>query len=79
VQARWTHINKDQNALTRIQSYLLDTYFSVEVAGRSKAGYFTNFCGTAGIWKKACIEDAGGWDSHILSEDLRHFFPGTAT
>jgi cellulose synthase/poly-beta-1,6-N-acetylglucosamine synthase-like glycosyltransferase len=70
VQARWTHVNKDQNALTRIQSYLLDTYFSVELAGRFKAGYFTNFCGTAGIWKKACIEDAGGWDSHILSEDL---------
>lgn len=69
-QARWSHLNQDQNALTRIQTYLLDTHFSVEQTGRSNAGYFINFCGTAGIWRKKCIEDAGGWDGLVLSEDL---------
>jgi cellulose synthase/poly-beta-1,6-N-acetylglucosamine synthase-like glycosyltransferase len=69
-QARWSHLNQDQNALTRIQTYLLDTHFSVEQTGRANAGYFINFCGTAGIWRKSCIEDAGGWDGRVLSEDL---------
>jgi cellulose synthase/poly-beta-1,6-N-acetylglucosamine synthase-like glycosyltransferase len=49
---------------------LLDTHFSVEQCGRTNAGYFSNFCGTAGIWRKQCIEDAGGWDGDVLSEDL---------
>ena len=70
VQARWGHLNKEQNQLTRIQTFLLDTHFSIEQTGRSKAGYFINFCGTAGIWRKQCIEDAGGWDGKVLSEDL---------
>lgn len=70
VQARWTHQNQQQNFLTRIQSYLLDTYFAIEMEGRNKGSYFSNFCGTAGIWRKSCIEDAGGWDGNILSEDL---------
>lgn len=70
VQARWGHANKNQNFLTRIQSFLLDTYFTVEQAGRYKSGLLTNFCGTAGIWRKQCIEDAGGWDGAVLSEDL---------
>jgi cellulose synthase/poly-beta-1,6-N-acetylglucosamine synthase-like glycosyltransferase len=70
VQARWGHLNKEENHLTRIQTYLLDTHFSVEQAGRHKAGYFINFCGTAGVWRKNCIEDAGGWDGTVLSEDL---------
>ncbi|MBB1284139.1 glycosyltransferase [Flavisolibacter sp. BT320] len=70
VQARWGHLNQEQNFLTRIQSYLLDTYFSIEQAGRYNGGHYTNFCGTAGIWRKSCIEDAGGWDGNILSEDL---------
>ncbi|MDQ3277435.1 MAG: glycosyltransferase [Bacteroidota bacterium] len=70
VQARWGHLNQRQNFLTRIQSYLLDTYFTIEQAGRFNGGYYTNFCGTAGIWRKACIEDAGGWDGSVLSEDL---------
>lgn len=69
-QARWAHLNGGQNFLTRIQTFLLDTHFSVEQTGRSNAGYFINFCGTAGIWRKACIEDAGGWDGDVLSEDL---------
>ena len=70
VQARWGHLNREQNYLTRIQTFLLDTHFSVEQTGRSNAGYFINFCGTAGIWRKACIMDAGGWDGDVLSEDL---------
>jgi cellulose synthase/poly-beta-1,6-N-acetylglucosamine synthase-like glycosyltransferase len=70
VQARWAHTNSDENFLTRIQRYLLDLHFNVEQCGRYKAGHFINFCGTAGIWRKQCIEDAGGWDGSILSEDL---------
>jgi cellulose synthase/poly-beta-1,6-N-acetylglucosamine synthase-like glycosyltransferase len=69
-QARWGHLNKEENSLTRLQTVLLDTHFSIEQMGRSQAGYFINFCGTAGIWRKACIEDAGGWDGSVLSEDL---------
>jgi len=70
VQARWTHLNKEQNHLTRIQTFLLDTHFSIEQRGRAEAGYFINFCGTAGIWRRRCIEEAGGWDGNVLSEDL---------
>lgn len=70
VQARWGHLNREENHLTRIQTFLLDTHFSIEQMGRFKAGYFINFCGTAGIWRKRCIEDAGGWDGDVLSEDL---------
>lgn len=69
-QARWGHLNREQNFLTRIQTYLLDMHFTVEQEGRYNAGYFTNFCGTAGIWRKQCIVDAGGWDGSVLSEDL---------
>lgn len=69
-QARWGHINREQNFLTRIQTYLLDMHFTVEQEGRYNAGYFINFCGTAGIWRKQCIVDAGGWDGSVLSEDL---------
>jgi cellulose synthase/poly-beta-1,6-N-acetylglucosamine synthase-like glycosyltransferase len=70
VQASWAHRNRNENYLTRIQTFLLDAHFSVEQSGRSNAGYFINFCGTAGIWRKQCIEDAGGWDGSVLSEDL---------
>lgn len=70
VQARWSHLNREQNGLTRIQTILLDTHFSIEQGGRANAGYFINFCGTAGIWRRQCILDAGGWDGDVLSEDL---------
>lgn len=70
VQARWSHLNREQNTLTRIQTILLDTHFSIEQSGRANAGYFINFCGTAGIWRRQCIVDAGGWDGEVLSEDL---------
>lgn len=69
-QARWGHLNAEQNFLTRIQAYLLDMHFGVEQNGRHNAGYFLNFCGTAGIWRKQCVSDAGGWDGSVLSEDL---------
>jgi cellulose synthase/poly-beta-1,6-N-acetylglucosamine synthase-like glycosyltransferase len=70
VQARWGHLNREQNHLTRAQTLLLDTHFSIEQRGRCNAGYFSNFCGTAGIWRKQCIIEAGGWDGTVLSEDL---------
>ncbi|HVF97920.1 MAG TPA: glycosyltransferase [Flavisolibacter sp.] len=70
VQARWGHLNAEQNFLTRIQTYLLDMHFLVEQEGRQQGGYLINFCGTAGIWRKQCIVEAGGWDGEVLSEDL---------
>ena len=70
VQARWGHLNQEQNFLTRIQTYLLDMHFTVEQEGRFNAGHYVNFCGTAGIWRKQCIVESGGWDGSILSEDL---------
>lgn len=70
MQARWGHPDQNQNFLTRIQAYLLNTHFSIEQSGRYNGGYYPNFCGTAGIWRKGCIEDAGGWDGAILSKDL---------
>jgi cellulose synthase/poly-beta-1,6-N-acetylglucosamine synthase-like glycosyltransferase len=70
VQARWSHLNRAQNFLTRVQSILLDAYFTIEQDARYHAGYFLNFCGTAGIWRRQCIEESGGWDGSVLSEDL---------
>jgi cellulose synthase/poly-beta-1,6-N-acetylglucosamine synthase-like glycosyltransferase len=70
VQTRWTHINIDYSILTRLQAFALDAHFSVEQQGRNAAGYFMNFNGTAGVWRRKCIEDAGGWQSDTLTEDL---------
>ncbi len=70
VQARWVHLNRDQSLLTRIQSMLLDGHFAIEHAARHHAGLFFNFNGTAGIWRRACIESAGGWQADTLTEDL---------
>jgi cellulose synthase/poly-beta-1,6-N-acetylglucosamine synthase-like glycosyltransferase len=70
VQGRWVHDNLDENILTRIQAFLLDSHFQLEQQGRDAAGYFLNFNGTAGIWRKQCIEEAGGWNGNILTEDL---------
>jgi cellulose synthase/poly-beta-1,6-N-acetylglucosamine synthase-like glycosyltransferase len=70
VQARWSHLNPEQNNITRLQTLMLDTHFSIEQTGRLNAGYFINFCGTAGIWRKQCIIEAGGWDDTVLSEDI---------
>lgn len=70
VQTRWEHINRDYSFLTSLQAFGLDAHFTVEQGGRNAAGYFINFNGTAGVWRKECIEDAGGWQSDTLTEDL---------
>ncbi len=70
VQTRWGHINRDYSTLTRIQAFALDAHFTLEQVGRSTKGHFINFNGTAGIWRKECILDAGNWEGDTLTEDL---------
>ncbi len=70
VQTRWEHINGDYSILTRAQALALDGHFVIEQTVRNKAGFFINFNGTGGIWKRACIEDAGNWEADTLTEDL---------
>lgn len=70
VQARWTHLNPEMSLLTRIQAILLDAHFELEHASRHAAGHFFNFNGTAGIWRRATIDDARGWQHDTLTEDL---------
>src|ERR1051326_5582282 len=70
VQARWGHINQDYSLLTKIQAILLDGHFVLEHGGRNRSGCFFNFNGTAGVWRRAAIEDAGGWQHDTLTEDL---------
>ena len=70
VQARWGHINQDYSLLTKIQSILLDGHFVLEHGGRNRSGRFFNFNGTAGIWRRQAIDDAGGWQHDTLTEDL---------
>lgn len=70
VQTRWGHINKNYNLLTRIQAFALDAHFTIEQSGRLHSGRLINFNGTAGVWRKQCIEDAGGWKATTLTEDL---------
>lgn len=70
VQTRWEHLNKDYSFLTRIQAFALDAHFTVEQQGRNAGGYFINFNGTAGVWRRSCIDDAGGWEADTLTEDL---------
>src|SRR4051794_10237724 len=70
VQARWGHINQDYSLLTKIQSILLDAHFVLEHGGRNRSGAFFNFNGTAGVWRRAAIDSAGGWQHDTLTEDL---------
>ncbi|HEY7575795.1 MAG TPA: cellulose synthase family protein, partial [Thermoanaerobaculia bacterium] len=70
VQARWEHLNREYSHLTRIQSIFLDGHFVVEHTARHRSGRFFNFNGTAGVWRRRCLEDAGGWQSDTLTEDL---------
>ena len=70
VQARWGHLNRDQDLLTRAQATLLDGHFAIEHTARAASGHFFNFNGTAGIWRRAAIEEAGGWQHDTLTEDL---------
>lgn len=70
VQARWDHLNQDECWLTRGQALGVDGHFIIEQTARSRGGLFMNFCGTAGVWRRAAIEDAGGWQHDTVTEDL---------
>ena len=70
VQTRWGHINRNYSILTRIQAFALDAHFTLEQVGRNSKGHFINFNGTAGLWRKTCIIDAGNWEGDTLTEDL---------
>ena len=70
VQTRWAHLNEQQNLLTRGQALALDAHFIVEQTARHRNGLFMNFSGTAGVWRRVCIEDSGGWHHDTLSEDI---------
>ena len=70
VQARWGHLNREYSWLTRLQALAIDGHFLVEQSGRGDRGYWFNFNGTAGVWRAAAIEDAGGWTAETLTEDL---------
>ena len=70
VQTRWGHINRSYSTLTKIQAFALDAHFTLEQVGRNSQGHFINFNGTAGLWRKECIYDAGNWEGDTLTEDL---------
>ncbi len=69
VQTRWTHLNRDYSFLTQVEAILLDGHFVLEHGGRSRSGVFFNFNGTAGMWRRTAIEEAGGWQHDTLTED----------
>jgi len=70
VQARWSHLNRRRSALTAAQAVMLDAHFLLEHPARMGNGLFFNFNGTAGVWRRSCLEDAGGWAHDTLTEDL---------
>ena len=70
VQARWEHLNRNQSLLTRGEAILLDGHFLLEHGARNRSGRFMGFNGTAGLWRRSCIDDAGGWQHDTLTEDL---------
>ncbi|MDH3735878.1 MAG: glycosyltransferase family 2 protein [Nitrosopumilus sp.] len=70
VQCRWGHVNENYSAITQAQALSLDFHFLIEQKAKSNSHLFMNFNGTAGIWKRDCIEDAGGWHTATLVEDL---------
>ena len=69
VQTRWTHINRNYSLLTEVEAILLDGHFVLEHSGRARSGVFFNFNGTAGMWRRTAIDDAGGWQHDTLTED----------
>jgi cellulose synthase/poly-beta-1,6-N-acetylglucosamine synthase-like glycosyltransferase len=69
VQTRWTYLNSDYSLLTNVETILLDGHFVVEHGARSRRGTFFNFNGTAGVWRRKAIDDAGGWEHDTLTED----------
>jgi len=70
VQTRWQHLNENYSLLTQLQAFGLDAHFTIEQGGRNAKNHFINFNGTAGIWRKSTIENAGGWEADTLTEDL---------
>jgi len=70
VQARWDHVNLYQSWLTRVQALGIDGHFVIEQTARNRNGLFMNFCGTAGVWRRSAIDDAGGWEHDTVTEDL---------
>ena len=70
IQTRWGHLNRGYSLLTRVQAMFLDGHHVLEQTARSRSGRFFNFNGTAGLWRKSCIEQAGGWQHDTLTEDL---------
>lgn len=70
IQTRWGHLNRTYSLLTRVQAMFLDGHLMIEQTARSRSGRFFNFNGTAGLWRRSCIEDAGGWQHDTLTEDL---------
>ncbi len=70
VQARWEHLNRDYSFLTLFQSLSLDAHFAIDQLARSNSDYIFNFNGTAGVWRKSAIMDAGGWQAETLTEDM---------
>ena len=70
VQTKWEHINQGYSLLTELQAFQLNVHFTIEQTGREAAGYLLQFNGTAGVWRKETIEDAGGWQADTLTEDL---------
>ena len=69
VQTRWTHINRNYSFLTQVEAILLDGHFVLEHSGRARSGRFFNFNGTAGMWRRKAIDEAGGWEHDTLTED----------
>ena len=69
VQTRWTHINRNYSLLTEVEAILLDGHFVLEHSGRARSGVFFNFNGTAGMWRRMAIDEAGGWQHDTLTED----------
>jgi hypothetical protein len=70
VQGRWTHLNREYSVVTRAQALGIDGHFGVEQPARCWTGWFLNFNGSGGIWRRRAIEDAGGWSADTLTEDL---------
>jgi len=70
IQTRWEHLNRNFNVLTRVQAMFLDGHHELEQTARNRSGRFFTFNGTAGIWRKGCIADAGGWEHDTLTEDM---------
>ena len=70
IQTRWGHLNRTYNLLTRVQAMFLDGHLELEQTARNRSGRFFTFNGTGGMWRKSCIQDAGGWEHDTLTEDM---------